>query len=419
MGHLTCCKSSILRSFFLLFLLASVQNSYAAFEFHPRFGLSEEYNDNLYLSENNEQEDWITIISPGFQLTYDNRSVDANIDYSLQYKFYKSNSDENQDKFKDIQRANASALFFDGKPFTLRLSEVISRDQLDDSERYAEYNDVINRSTVYRTSVNPEYRQSLGRTISLVLGYTYNRVDWVDAAGDDTQEHIGRVSLEKELSSATTIFGSYAYRVLNSDVDDDEFDRNDYSVGINQQLGKRTSFSGEVGFSDVEYDSGYTTDSTTWNLAASYQLSAGLALGLSVSQDFTVSATDGLNKKKEAAFTLDYLKGNVSSNTELYWSKSDYVRLDRQDIAYGVRAGLNNKFSNYFTGHIYGELEFAEYQETDLDEDVYRYSLGTSLDYEYRRFLISCGYQYRVNNSDVDTNDYTNNVVTLSGTVRF
>ncbi len=394
-------------------------NAFAAFEFHPRFTLSEEYNDNLYLADDNEQEDWITIVSPGFQLTYDNRSVDANIDYFLQYKIYKNHSEENQDEFKDVQRAKASILLFGGKPFTLQMSETISRDQLDDSERYADYNDLVNRSTVYRTSVTPQYRQSLGQTMALVFGYTYNRVDWVDAAGDDTQEHIGRVSLEKTLSTATTISGSYAYRIMDSDAPEDEFDRQDYSIGLRHQLGKRTSVSGEIGYSTVEYDTGYDTDSTTWNVSADYQLSAAFLLSLYFSQDFSVSATDGLTKTQEAGIGLDYKKDMLSGSGEIYWAKSDYVRLDRKDTAYGLRVEASDQLSNYFTVNVNGDLEFAEYQELGTDEDVYRYSIGSSVDYTYRRFLISCGYRYRVNNSDKDANDYTNNVVTLGGTVRF
>ncbi len=419
MGKLSFRKLFIL-SFFVTAIIGSVaQTAFAAFEFHPRFSVSEEYNDNLYLAENNQQEDWITIISPGFRLLYDNRSIDANIDYSLRYKIYKNNSDDNQDKFKDIQRANASVLLFGGRPFTLRLSERITRDQLDDSERYAEYNDVVNRSTVYRTSIAPEYRQSLGQTLTLVLGYTYNRVDWVDPVGDDTQEHIGRVSLEKNLSTATTIFGSYAYRVMASDAPEDEFDRNDYSVGVRQQLGKRMSLSGEFGYSTVEYDIDGDTDSMTWNFSADYQMTAAILLRLSLSQDFVVSATNGLTKIHEVTAGLGYKKDAIDGSADFYWSKTDYIRLDRQDTAYGVRFGMSDQLSNYFTVHANGELEFAEYQELARDEDVYRYSLGTSLDYTYRRFLVSCGYRYRVNNSDIDTNDYRNNVVTLSGTVRF
>ncbi len=403
----------------VLALLVPAADLFAEFEFHPRLTVSEEYNDNLYLNEDNEQEDWITTIAPGLQLLYRNRSIDASVDYSLQYEFYKNNDDENMDQFKDIQRADASVLFFGGRPFTLQITETITRDQLDDSERYADYNELINRSTVYRTSVSPQYRLSLGQTMALVFGYTYNNTEWVDRRGDDTQEHIGRVSLEKELSSMTTLFAAYAYRVMESDASEDEFDRSDYSLGFRHQVGKRTSIGAEAGFSNVEYDSGYETDSTTWSADGRYQLSAALAATLTVSQDFTVTATDGLTKKRQAALGLEYQKDTVSADSAVFWSNSRYVRLDREDTGYGFRAGISNQFSNYFTGHLNGELEFAEYQESAMDEDVYRYTLGAALDYSYRRFLVSCEYRHRVNNSDMDANDYTNNLVTLSGTVRF
>ena len=410
-------------SFFICFVVTSVfcffAPAFAAVEIHPRITLGEEYNDNIYLDDRGEEEDWITTIEPGIQLLYNNRSVAATVDYSLRYEFYKNNDQENIDDFKDVQRADASILFFDGRPFTLRIGEIISREELDESRNNAEYNDLVNRSTVYRTTVNPQYRLEFARIMALVFGYNYDRVDYVDPRGNDTEEHTGSASLERALSSATTVYGTFAYRVLSSDDPADDFDRNDYVIGFRHQLGTRTSLAVEGGYSTVEYDSGYDTDSTIWNGSLSYQLTAALAASLSLAQDFTVSAEDGLAKTRRAEFGFHYLKEQVSVDTSVYGNKSDYVRLDREDTAYGFRAGLSRQFSNYFTGHINGEIEWAEYQDQEEDEDVSLYTVAVSLDYAYRRFLASCGYRYRINNSDVDGNDYTNNVIFLSGTMRF
>ena len=64
------------------------------------------------------------------------------------------------------------------------------------------------------------------------------------------------------------------------------------------------------------------------------------------------------------------------------------------------------------------EYEKANFDDVS-DEDVDRYAFGAALNYEYRRILASLRYRYRLNNSDINANDYTNNIITLSATVRF
>ena len=397
-------------------MLFFTMNAWAAIKIHPRLMVEEEYNDNIFLDPNSEEEDWITTVEPGISLTYDNRSVDVAVDYSLRYRFYKDHEDENQDNFKDVQRSDATALFFGGRPFTLFLSETISREAIDERDDN-EFNDIENRSTVYHSSVVPEYRLQLVPTFSMIFGYTYDRLDYVDSRGDDSEEHEGRVSLVKQLSANSEIFARYAYAVHQSDDAADEFDRHDYTLGLNQQLGSRTTASIEGGYSEIEYDTGFATDGTNWLVDISYHLSEPVTLSLGYLQDFITTAEDGLTESQEASFGATYTKESLTASTELFWNNSEYVRLDREDDAYGVRFDFSKPLARALTVNFDAEYERAEY--TDTDEEIDRVTFGTSLDYEYRRFLATLGYRYRINESDFDANDYTNNIVTLSATVRF
>ena len=390
----------------------------ANIEIQPRFSLEEKYSDNINLSASNEEEDWITTVEPGISLLYNGRSIDATVDYSLSYKFYKNNSENNQDEFKDIQRAAASALFFSGRPFTLRISENISRETLDERDAFSDENDLVNKTTVYNLQVSPQYRLQLMPTFSLVLGYDYNRTDYVDSRGNDSEDHSGRVSLIKQLSSNTEISVNYTYKVYQSDDDEEEeHDEHSYTLGLNQQLGSRTSLAVEGGYSEIEYDSGMQTDSTTLLVDLSYHLTAPLTLILHYSQDYSVSATNGLTEKREANFIVAYVKNSRVAHCEVYWRNSDYVRLHREDDTYGARFDLSNPLAKNLTANFDAEYEFARFKPEG--EDVDRITLGTSLDYEYRRLLVSLDYEYRINESDLDDNDYDNNIVTLRASVRF
>ena len=400
-------------------ILMTTMNAWSAFEIHPRLMVEEEYNDNIFLDDNDEEEDWITTVEPGISLSYDNRSVEATVDYSLRYRFYKDHEDETQDDFKDVQRADATVLFFGGRPFTLRLSETISSEALDERDRGADYNELVNRSTVYNTLINPEYRLQLMPTFSLVFGYTYDRFDYVDSAGNDSEEHEGRFSLVKQISESTEVFARYAYAIHQSDDIADEYDRQDYTLGLNQQLSGRITAAIEGGISEVEYDSGFDTDGLVWSVDVSYQLSEPVSFSLGYIQDFETTAEDGLTKTREASIGADYVKESLTASTELFWNNSDYVRLDREDEAYGIRFDLSKPLARVLTFNVDAEYERAEYNDPGVTEEVDRVTLGTSLDYEYHRFLASLGYRYRINESDINDNDYDNHIVTLSGTLRF
>ncbi len=204
-------KNNILLSI-VIGLLLICTNAWSAFQFHPYLTVGEEYNDNIDQTASNEEEDWITTVQPGFLLEYDNRSVEASVDYSLLYRFYKNNDEDNLDEFEDVQRADASALFFNGRPFTLRVSEVITREALDERDD----NDLSdsNRSTLYHLTVLPEYDLRLTPTLSLVLGYGYDRLDYAETAGNDSEEHSGRISLMKTLASAD-VYARYVLPSMN------------------------------------------------------------------------------------------------------------------------------------------------------------------------------------------------------------
>jgi len=400
-------------------LLSYPVHSFATVEFHPRLMVEEEFNDNIFLSDGNEVDDWITTVAPGISLNYTNRSVEASLDYSLYYQFYQEDADRNQDNFEDVQRADANVLFFAGRPFTLRLTEAITREVIDESDRNAEYNELVNHSTVYHTTAVPEYSLQLMPTLSLVMGFTYDRFDYVDSRGNDSEEHEGRISLIKQLTSSTEIFGRGAYAIHQSDADGDDFKRQDFTLGFTQQIGGRTTISAEGGYSKVDFrhDGNFDTDTVNWLVDTSYQLSEPLVFNIGYSQDFTTTTEDGLTKLREASVGASYTRESLTASTTIFWNNSDYVRLDREDKAYGVRIDFSKSLSQVLTANIDAEYEQAKYSV--LSEDVDRFTAGVSIDYAYRRFVASLGYRYRINESNVSDNDYDNNILTLSGTVRF
>ena len=403
--------------FFLLISFMASSIVWAQAEFHPRISLSEEYNDNIFLAEDNEQDDWITTVSPGFNLTYKNKSIRALIDYNMRFRFYADHTEENDDRFKDVQRGSASLWFFEGRPFTLKLSENITREAIDQRDTLFSDGDLTDSTTIYKTLISPQYRWHLAPTWSLVTSYDFHYIDYVDEAGDDYLKHVGRLSLQKELSSNTTLSANATYTISDSDDERDDHTEQNYTFGINHQVGPRTSLSFEGGYSLIEYDTGGDSDSITIDADLRYKISAVLTYFLTYSQDYDASVSDGLTENKKASTGIEYKKGSLRSSVSMYWNSSDYERTEEENELFGAKYDLDYPLSSSLSSHFDIGYEHALYDPEDKNVDSYH--LGTSIAYKYRRIKTSLGYRLKIKDSDSSGSDYTNNIITLTAGIHF
>ena len=69
--------------------------------FTPRISVSETYDDNIDLEPDNEDSDWITVVSPGFLLEVDSQKTQLDLDYEAGFSFYA------QDSSRDTTRHQA------------------------------------------------------------------------------------------------------------------------------------------------------------------------------------------------------------------------------------------------------------------------------------------------------------------------
>jgi hypothetical protein len=401
---------------FVVGLLSLATPSWAGLEIHPTLFAEEEYNDNIYSSSNDREYDFITTVQPGLSLEYDNRSLTAVAEYSLRYRFYLENEESNLDEFEDVQSASGHLDLFTGRPLTLFVGETISRVTLDeqDDNEFSE----SGRSTVYHLTVIPEYDLWLSSTFSVIFGYEFDLIDYVEDEGDDSIEHTGRINAVKDLSDSTSVNAGYAYSIFDAD-DDEAFDRHDYTTGIDYNRGDRFGASVSGGYSDIEYDDGYTTDNISWMVNLSYRQSSALLYSVALSQDYVVSATDGLTESLIASLGTVYEKESVTAELSTFWEDSDYILEDREDKTVGILGSLSSPLAANLTAIVEAGCERGWYDEEGTEENVIRLTAGLSFDYIYRRLTASLGYGYRRNESDIDTNDYATNIISLSGTVLF
>ena len=65
----------------LFLLLTFVSSATAKLDVNTSVGLREEYNDNIFLTKTNREDDFITSISPNIRLNYALSYLDLSLDY--------------------------------------------------------------------------------------------------------------------------------------------------------------------------------------------------------------------------------------------------------------------------------------------------------------------------------------------------
>lgn len=406
-------KSLLLIVFCLPTLTVSV--ALAQTEVHPRLFLKRDYTDNLFLADTNQQTDWSTTIEPGIVLNYQAPSVDIALDYSLRYQFYQKHNEYNLEDFSEVQRTSSSALFFDGHPFTLRLNADIRRDSLDVRNNSSPSNDLVNKFTVYDLRATPEYRWQLVPSFSIIFSYLYDRTEVV---GDDFDSlaHRGTISLEKQLSTNSQVVGSYRYLDQQAESSDD-YNLQEYSLGLTQDFGPNLSIRVEGGEAIVEYDTGADGSSPIWSATLSYQISTPIRLHLEYGQTFSLSQIDGLYKDRSATALLGYTSDRLTSSVDFFWEEADYVQFFRQDQTWGSRFNLHLMLTKVYFTDLDAYAERSNYKP--VAEQVDRYGLGGAIGLEYRRIIMSLSVNYRVNDSDLPTRDYREKLFALNAALRF
>ena len=422
--------------FLTLILCLSSSLAYARFTLTPGVDLSVEYDDNIYLDNDNEQDDVITIVSPNVNLIWETARLDVSMYASVSMEKYLDNSDEDRIGAGESEQASsltALARLY-RELFFLRVSDTYSRVPVDEGGRGGESNRTVNLTDSNNLQVNPYLQFELMKETQMQLGYTYtnqwygNQSDDEGDAGDDYESHLYSASLTKEFSSRTsmTLSGSHEeYRPKNADeviVAGDtgayEFDQETAEFGLSYQATERLNVQGSYGHTWVDYhEVNEKGDEDIWSASADYEIISNYTVGTQYTRSVDISVDDGLSKNDRYSAYLEY-DDRFTINFTLFGGTSDYVGIDREDDTYGGSLSGELPFNDKVG--VTGLLRYTNFDRTGLDEEEYdRYSTRFALYYETRLGRISTGYIFNKNDSDLDDEDYTSNIVFINASLQF
>ncbi|MBI5408110.1 MAG: TIGR03016 family PEP-CTERM system-associated outer membrane protein [Nitrospirae bacterium] len=399
-------------------LLSTQTSSFARLEITPSVSLREEYNDNIFLSRNEKDDDYITTITPAVSFQYaPNKLLDLDLDYKLNFRFYGDHNEFNDTSLRDSQNASFQAKSQPLNYLYLDVTDTYQRVPIDVRKPSAEGNEIINVTESNMAFVSPYIKYPLTPSFLSTIGYEYNN-KWYRTELRDSVSHAAFLTLGKTFSSKLNMDLKYRYykfftdTLEGSDVIRD-YDSHRGSLMLTYQASQYFKVDGEVGESKFDYSSGNDSKGTFWNVSSDYDFRNAnvTSLGLSYGTSFKDSPLSGVFRSREA--DLSFKTGRVLVlEINPYYSKDTFLRTDRTDWTTGVKIDLARPLTETLALSLNGKWE--KHKFLPEDERVRKYGAGGELNYKVSKSITAgIGYKYNCRNSNNDEEDFNNNIVWL------
>ena len=383
----------------------------------PRISIQEQYDDNIYLEPENEDSDWITVVSPGISLDLETPDTTMNLDYEAGFSFYQDdtnmNSTRHQGRVAWDQRLT--------RYLTLNISDTFVRSEDPIWEAEGRIEEIAReRGIYYRNSGEASLSYEFGAEDQITAGYRNGYVDDRSSRDEDSVGHEGFLALDTWFTPqfGTNITSRYnraefeleewddfeqygagltinyrwqptrrlyaRYDLLYQDFEGEPtaYQTDDYRVhqgalGIGVTLGPNTDFNIEGGYFLQDYLNGDENDGVTFNgsfTTRTQRLSMSLAASGGYDQDYFSAENLGSFKYRQVLGTANYL---LTESVRIFGSASyrweDFLETDpdRKDEVWRGTAGLSFSFWRWLTLSLEGthSQRDSDYSRMEFDDN--------------------------------------------------
>lgn len=403
----------------IIFLYCALPINALELSSRANLSLTEEYNDNIYLDNENEEEDFITIITPGIQTSLNWQRTGLTAAYDLGYSIYNDHSEN--DSFRHHGNLGWWWNVFQNTRFSLSDTYIKSEDISDmpDSE-----SETGRREGFYSNSTQMNLVHRFGENRSVSTGYVYEIFNYDDDQSEDHKSHVA--------SMDTTYFfsphiGLDTHVVYTKGLYEESQDYDEWvaSLRLMRNISRRLQLNGSYTHTIMTREGvGSENDYQIYNpsVGFSYILGEEGTIGLNIGYFFQ----DIDSQENESGLTVD---GNVGQSwrfkqgTFRLSGSSGYEnsQLNSENLGftvfYGAESRLDYQLSRSVSSSIQASYRHNDYVNSSIDDsDRVDKSIisGCTLNWQITRWLSSSlDYNFRNLNSNMDENDYTENRVII------
>jgi len=383
----------------------------------PRISLEEQYDDNIDLEPDNEESDWITLVSPGVLLELEDHDTRLSLDYEAGFSYYRDNPS------RDSTRHLAEiALDQDVTSHTtLHISDRFSRSEDPIVEDEGMIEDIqTTRRTFYRNTGEASLSYAFGVEDELRLGYRNRYVDDRSSEDDDSEGNEAFLGLDKWFGPRFGVGITPFYNTNDFDQDDD-FDQYGGGVTLNYRWRPDKRLYVRYDFLDHDFDDPATATERNDYQVHEETLGVDIALGPHTNllleggyylQDFENGdtndgisySTDFATRTRRATVTL---RGSGGYGED-YYSDDDLGSTEYQEVGASADYQLLEDLSVFASGSYRWEDFYGADSEEDREDDLWRASMGFSFS-AWRWFTFSVEGIHTERDSDDPDRDFKDN----------
>jgi hypothetical protein len=430
----TVCLSAMLFTFLMASTAFSLQ-----YTFQPRVSTSEEYTSNVFLSEDNEKDDWITTVSAGFTAGAIGKTGALEVSYDPAYKFYRD-YDEN-DGWTHDARLNLYSNLTKRTRFEVRDSFLRTQDPLAEEDILALREGQVvqegdttvrkGRNTYYTNRASTRLAHQFGEYDLVYAGFLYSFLRNNDSQEEDNDRYQPEVGLNYWFGPKFGIESNAVYTKGNFKQDNDyvgqgssDFDNWAGTLKGIHRINTRTSIFAQHNqiYRDYEENNAGDDDYLVYAPSAgfTYIVEEGLNLRLGGGYFYQKIDGDGDNQgffgNSQIDKTWTYRRGSIKLAALTGLDQNDFgsenIGLERYVAAQG---SADYQFTRILGGYVNGFYRYSDAVGNsdqnageDTGKNVQRYRAGAGFVLEPLRWMeIRLGYNFNKVNSDNEADEYT------------
>ena len=315
-GSLACCA-----------VLAGAPAAAAEWEFTPRVSAGGTWTDNVTAADSGfEESEFITELSPGFNLGLNGPRAEMSLDYSAQALWYQDNSD-----FDDVYHNLFGDAVFTLMPdkFFLDAFARLDQENIDPAGRVTTGNffQTGNRTDATLYGISPWYQDRFGDWAETLLRYRYQGVNYsdtdpTDLRVQDSDTHSANARLGSPEGRPGLSWGANVSYTLTEFDNDQEFEYGQAALDLGYAVGSRSRVTFTIGSeSDVETDptkGGF--DETFWYVGYAWQPSQRQSLSARVGDRYYGTAFEfrWTRQGTRGELSVDYTETPTTANQRLF-----------------------------------------------------------------------------------------------------
>ena len=392
--------------------------SYAEYKvvFTPKLSINGEYTNNVNLSDDTEESDYITTISPGFDFEISKKIRGVKISYQPGYSEYAKHSKYNTWRHS----AQFSGWTDISKRTKLEVNDSFRRSE----EPISEEDTTIrkDRKSYYTNSAGINLTHQLGKSDSISMGYVYSILENEDPDIEDNAKHNPSIGFSHRFSPYLDIDARVFYIKGEFDIDDKTVESDDFDHwnGSLQLTNKFTKYlDGFVNYAHTHMDfKGESEDYQIYNpsIGMSYTIDEGTSLSLDVGYYYRdrekSESNSGITVNGNIGKTWRLKRGSINLTGSSGFSESYFGAESLGFNRYYQGQGTANyRLTKYLSSDISASYRTTEYldvrpEREDRDTNA---GLGITFRSPARWWLpvsVRLGYSYHSVDSTLSENDY-------------